>query len=1148
MSGNIKMQRIMKKIYLMCAVALLAAVGCNKEIEDGSAPVGSVVLTATVESDATKVGAEVNKETSKVAFTWTKGDAIAVQTSSGYETFTLTGEGGAATGEFTGNATPVANAAAVFPAAAAGSGSDVNLPAEYDYVSGQTNALLYATVTSDNKMSFKHLGGLLSFELKGVPAGSKLVLTAAGMKINGAYDITDGQVNAVATETASESTVTVKFAEKTGSAVVYIPLPVGEYASLKAQLIGSDDVVISEVATTGTKSIARKTVKAMPYIVVDLDEWFVTPAGAGKKDGSSWDNAMGTAELRALLAQPVDEEGNQIDEQAHLKASILDGGTIYMAAGDYYLAGVADGQVKVEFTDYEKEVAMTFLGGYPANLTGTAKEGRNAETNVTAFTGNKEAGIFVLGNQTDITFDGFTFKDAKFSANSGAIVSSAGASGECTLTVNNCKIIDNANDDAHTGAGIQIHKSNVTVTDCYFAGNYARNGSCINLNKSEGTVAVTGCTFENNSTANTSGAVQNGGKTASFTNCIFKKNNAGDWGGGAFHTGGEGANTTFEDCQFIENTAKQGGAVSIEAATCTFTRTSFTNNKASKGDRSSVDAEENSKKEKAGGAIIIRNDAAVCTLNACTFTGNEATNGNGGAIACSNQPAKLTINAGTSFVGNSAYADGGAVYYDGALTINGTSESKVTFSGNKTLTLVSGRGQGGAVRLWTDKSGYKAKMSHVLFTDNDAGQESGSTKNYSNGGAIYVSGILVLDVENCEFTGNRGRNGGCVAYNATVTSTFKNCNFHDNLCRTNDGTGGWFSGAVLQLGNGEVLFQGCDFKNNVCNSSAAVHMNGANVIARLTDCEISGSEAKSNALFYMENAGSKLFLEDCVIRNNKCTAGKAGILMNQENQRLYMNGCLVEQNTGKDRGFIHQAKASSLSYLNRVTFKENVMTDVWGVCMHIGSANACLNNVTSYGNYNSNASTGSVVAFNGDGGWLVVNSTIMDNTKTAVLRTNGASGKMSICNNIIMNTHTPGNVFVMNASGSFKDGGHNVLSCTGAHQNVTPVASDLLSQSPTTLGGSYSANWTGDTPYAVYSWTNNLTGFTPATATDVYNAIIAFDNTNTALIPTGTIGADFWKWLKEIGEVTESGTTYTFKDARGVTRTGTMWPGAYQAN
>ena len=188
------------------------------------------------------------------------------------------------------------------------------------------------------------------------------------------------------------------------------------------------------------------------------------------------------------------------------------------------------------------------------------------------------------------------------------------------------------------------------------------------------------------------------------------------------------------------------------------------------------------------------------------------------------------------------------------------------------------------------------------------------------------------------------------------------------------------------------------------------------------------------------------------------------------------------------------------------------------------------------------------MAFNGDGGWLVVNSTIMDKTKTAVIRTNGASGKMSICNNIIMNTHTPENVFMMSASGSFKDGGHNVLSCTGAHQNVTPVATDLLSQSPTTLGGSYSANWTGETPYAVYSWTNNLTEFTPATATDVYNAIIAFDNTNTTLIPTGTIGADFWNWLKEIGEVTESGTTYTFKDARGVIRTGTMWPGAYQAN
>ena len=1135
-SGNIKMQRIMKKIYLMCAVALLAAVGCNKEIEDGSAPVGSVVLTATVESDATKVGAEVNKETSKVAFTWTKGDAIAVQTASGYETFTLTGDGGAATGEFTGNASPVANAAAVFPAAAAGSGSDVNLPAEYDYVSGQTNALLYATVTSDNNMSFKHLGGLLSFELKGVPAGSKLVLTAAGMKINGAYDITDGQVNAVATETASESTVTVKFAEKTGSAVVYIPLPVGEYASLKAQLIGADDVVISEVATTETKSIARKTVKAMPYIVVDLDEWFITPAGAGKKDGSSWDNAMGTAELRALLAQPVDEEGNQIDEQAHLKASILDGGTIYMAAGDYYLAGEADGQVKVEFTSYEKSVEVTIEGGYPAGLTGVSKEGRDVEANVSAFTGNKEAGILLFGNQTDFTFDGLTLKDANFSTtDGGAIRLSAGSSGTCNITLNSCRFIGNKNTDSKTGAALYIDKATVTLTNCYFADNYARNGSCIQMDTEEGTCLITKCVFENNSTYNTSGAIQNKGKASTFKECIFQNNVAGVGTGGVYHAGGENSSAIFEDCKFIENTAIRGGAVSFEGTTCTFTRCEFTDNKAVGG--SIADGEKDvSKRHKAGGAIVLMRATDKCTLNDCTFKGNSAPNGRGGAIYGMDQAATLTINAGTEFIGNSAYFDGGAIALDGHFTINGTSESRVVFSGNKGLSLPAAGSNGGAISLWSDVANQETVMSHVLFSGNEAGQESGSTVNYSNGGAVSIGGIAYIRANNCEFTANRGRNGGCLALNTSATSTFTDCNFHDNICRSGankNESNGNFYGAVMQIGAGSVEFNNCVFSKNVVKTNSAVaHMNAANISAKFTDCEFTQNQSFDNhGCFKMEKTG----------------------------QKLYLNRCLFEGNGAKSRGMI-SVGVNCLVYMNDVTFKDNYTTDSgnsWGVLMHCGTdSNVCMNNVTSYSNYNQKASSSNkVVAFNGDGGWLAVNSTFVDRTPL-ILRANG-SRKMRICNNIIINTMAADQMFIVKYENTLVDS-YNLMSCTTNSFDIdfvdsgtitdTVSDSNLLSQSETTLGGSYSANWTATHPYGVYLWTNALTNFTPATATDVYNAISGYTETDTNVVASGTIGADFWKWLKEIGEVTESGTTYTFKDARGVTRTGTMWPGAYQAN
>ena len=411
---------------------------------------------------------------------------------------------------------------------------------------------------------------------------------------------------------------------------------------------------------------------------------------------------MGTAELRALLAQPVDEEGNQIDEQAHLKASILDGGTIYMAAGDSYLAGEADGQVKVEFTGYENQVALTFKGGYPTNLIGTSTEGRDTTTLRSAFTGNSEASILLFGNQTNVTFDGLTFKNSALTetanTDGGAIRASAGSSGNSSLTFTSCRFLNNTNIDGRTGAGLYLDKASATLINCYFAGNYARNGSCVQLDAEEGTFSATGCLFENNSTYNTSGVIQNKGKALNCKACTFQNNEAQVGTGGVYHAGGENSSAIFEDCKFIENTAIRGGAVSFEGTTCTFTRCEFTDNKAVGG--SIADGESDaSKRHKAGGAIVLMRATDKCTLNDCTFNGNSAPNGRGGAIYGMDQAATLTINAGTEFIGNSAYFDGGAIALDGHFTINGTSESRVVFSGNKGLSLPAAGSNGGAISL-----------------------------------------------------------------------------------------------------------------------------------------------------------------------------------------------------------------------------------------------------------------------------------------------------------------------------------------------------------------------------------------------------------------------------------------------------------------
>lgn len=849
-----------------------------------------------------------------------------------------------------------------------------------------------------------------------------------------------------------------------------------------------------------------------PEVITD---WFVTTLGAGEGTGKNWENAMSADQFRAFIAQPVDAEGNQIDAEAHEKAALLDGTTVHLAAGEYFLGGEEMKAVKVEFTNYTKQVVLTILGGYPAGLTEKTTTGRDAAANVTEFTGDFATAIIEIGNQTDVTVNGLTFKNAKLVENGGAVYASAGETGECNLTLTNCKFTGNRNEDSKTGAAIYVVNAAANITDCYFANNYARNGSAINMAAGRGAVVVENCTFEANETANTSGAVQNGGKVAEFKNCTFTKNKAGSWGGGAFHSNGEGATTTFANCQFTENEAPYGGAISLEAATATFNGCTFTKNKGTQ--LSSKNADGSTTTPNVGGAIALRNAAAVCTLNDCAISENTAIDGCGGAILISKAGAKVTINGG-SITNNTSFYHGAAIMSFGDLSIIGTSGSPVNVTGNGTLVVTKAAGNGGV--MWLG-DGTNTELKNVLFSSNEAGKEENGVADYSNGGVVYAKAAQSLNIDNCEFTANRARNGGCLSMylGAETVCKITNCNFHDNVCRSGpskDGNGeaaGNFNGTVAQLATGHAQFENCMFKNNVSNNNSTVlHMNDV-CKATFTNCQMIGNRSYNNhALIKMEKAG----------------------------EVLYMNNCLLEGNIAKSRGMINVG-ANTAAYLNRVTFKDNTTVDAgssWGVAIHAGNGSICMNNVTSYNNYNQNLETNvSTVSFNGDGGWLVVNSTIIDKTAAGLFRANGTK-KLTLCNNILINAMNPDKLFMLKSAGIYNDKGHNVLSCAGNHDNATLASTNLLSQSAETLAGTYGNG--------VYSWTNSLTGFTAATAADVYAAIAS--HTDAEATPgIDNIGADFYNWLKAIGEVTESGDTKMFKDGRGETRTGNYWPGAYQA-
>lgn len=284
----------MKRFYFICTVALLTAVACNKDMPADVQGDGSVTLKAVVETD-TKVNASINKDTRKVNFTWTAQDVIAVETSAGFENFTLAGQGGSADGSFTGNPSGEIGDVAVFPSILSpeldGTSLTVTLPAEYNGINLQTNALLLGSQAEGN-IYFQHIGSLLLCSYGNVSSATKFVVSVPGKKINGAYTLDLSQdtpyIALEDTDVEAESKVAVKVAGNQ-NIVVFVPLPVGEYPQMSVWLENAAGEVIpgSLKTTTTSKTLSRKTVKEMPgvhvynsYVINSLEELNAFNAGA----------------------------------------------------------------------------------------------------------------------------------------------------------------------------------------------------------------------------------------------------------------------------------------------------------------------------------------------------------------------------------------------------------------------------------------------------------------------------------------------------------------------------------------------------------------------------------------------------------------------------------------------------------------------------------------------------------------------------------------------------------------------------------------------------------------------------------------------------------------------------------------------------
>ena len=313
------------------------------------------------------------------------------------------------------------------------------------------------------------------------------------------------------------------------------------------------------------------------------------------------------------------------------------------------------------------------------NLTVTnCKFGLNALTGNTANGKNNASAAGAILNSGNLTINGseFNYNTAYFGGavyNGGNLtVTGSNFTGNTAMggaifntgssTITSSNFTGNAANSAkgHSIGGAISNSGVLNVNNSKFSGNTATNGGAI---CNDGNATVINCTFTGNKVTssditveNYGGAIYNEGKLSvsgsNFTGNRAVSTNAMNlaYGGGAIFNFKE---ATIKTSKFSGNLADFGGAIS-NIGKLSVSSSTFTGNRAVSTISSYAFD---------GGAI---SNNGNLTVTYSTFTGNVGDVG--GAI--SNWGNSTTTVIGSTFTGNNATSDGGAIYNEGKLTVN----------------------------------------------------------------------------------------------------------------------------------------------------------------------------------------------------------------------------------------------------------------------------------------------------------------------------------------------------------------------------------------------------------------------------------------------------------------------------------------------
>ncbi len=325
---------------LLSALAI-TAVSCTTEPLNPEQTVQEGLQTRTVTLSAAIADADTKAAIDNAGvFSWKADDAIAVYTSEGrFVKFTLKEGAGEKSAKFEGTlaAEETVGNIAVYPYSEAlkldGNNLTVNLPAQLDYVDGETHsAPMLAKIDGENpsSLSFKHLGGFMRFNVTNVPLGADTFVLTTDKKITGDFvvDVTADTPVLITEPSSNSNTFTYKVTAPSvikTTATYLIPVPATDYCpitvkyvdqygyDMNGQEISTNPGVVDEESPENnvpavTNTVARASLIDMP----ELNNKSSLPAPKNVKTLRnehnivvfSWDRSLETVEGAVITDVP----------------------------------------------------------------------------------------------------------------------------------------------------------------------------------------------------------------------------------------------------------------------------------------------------------------------------------------------------------------------------------------------------------------------------------------------------------------------------------------------------------------------------------------------------------------------------------------------------------------------------------------------------------------------------------------------------------------------------------------------------------------------------------------------------------------------------------------------------------------------------